>query len=116
MNGRFFAGRKLECGFWDGADYTHRESQVEQNERSEKFREWLEEGGSSSESEDDSGKEGTIPAPSGAVHAGRELPAMDDSNDDSDESDTEEDPPAAEAVHAGRVMPDLDDDDGDDDD
>ncbi|TDH65593.1 hypothetical protein CCR75_004947 [Bremia lactucae] len=48
MNGRFFAGRKLECGFWDGADYTHRESQNEELQRAEKFQEWLDDASSSS--------------------------------------------------------------------
>lgn len=117
MSGRFFAGRKLECGFWDGTDYTHHESKNEEKERAEKFQEWLD-GGSSSESEaeeeektteqhkvDDEGEE---------VHTGRELPALADDSDDSDvesNGDAEEstNPAGADEVHAGRVMPNLDD-------
>ncbi|CAH0478605.1 unnamed protein product [Peronospora belbahrii] len=51
MNGRFFAGRQLECKFWSGTDYTYRESKNEEKERADKFHEWLEEGSSSSDSE-----------------------------------------------------------------
>ena len=88
MNGRFFAGRKLECGFWDGTNYTHRESQKEENKRAEKFEEWLEEGSSSSESEADDedkrpGQEDKL-AQEEEVCAGRTLPPLADDSDDSD--------------------------------
>ncbi|KAJ0407894.1 hypothetical protein P43SY_009181 [Pythium insidiosum] len=98
MNGRFFAGRKLVSHFWDGADYTHRESKEEEKKRAEKFDEWLNEGSSSSE-EEDGGEE-------------------DDEGDD--EHDTQGDSAGHTHqdgdVHAGRVLPDLDtleDDDSD---
>uniref|UniRef100_K3WEI1 RRM domain-containing protein n=1 Tax=Globisporangium ultimum (strain ATCC 200006 / CBS 805.95 / DAOM BR144) TaxID=431595 RepID=K3WEI1_GLOUD len=124
MNGRFFAGRKLECSFWDGTDYTYRESKDEENERAEKFSEWLEQGSSSSEAEDESDDEDTADgkenvneigaAPSAAtVHAGRVMPDLDDDDEEDDSED--ENVPVAEAVHAGRVMPDLDDVDDDED-
>ncbi|KAF1327043.1 Rna-binding protein, partial [Globisporangium splendens] len=124
MNGRFFAGRKLECSFWDGTDYTYRESKDEEKERAEKFSEWLEQGSSSSEAEDESDGEGTADgktsidengdAPSAAtVHAGRVMPDLDDGDEEDDSED--EDVPVAEAVHVGRVMPDLDDVDDDED-
>ncbi|KAG1703828.1 hypothetical protein DVH05_006837 [Phytophthora capsici] len=112
MNGRFFAGRQLECGFWDGTDYTHRESTNEEKERADKFQEWLEDGSSSeSEAEEEKpgvGKEKAVSGGEG-VHLGREMP------DNSDDSDVESDGDAAEGgtgadeVHAGRAMPDLDD-------
>lgn len=136
MNGRFFAGRKLECSFWDGADYTYRESKDEEKERADKFSSWLEEGSSSSEAEeeDDDGdededdeKEGKREAESKqsehehgddaaaeSIHAGRTIPDSKDDEDDDEEEDDDE-APAADAIHAGRVMPDLDDSDGDED-
>ncbi|EGZ24321.1 hypothetical protein PHYSODRAFT_311360 [Phytophthora sojae] len=117
MNGRFFAGRKLECGFWDGTDYTHRESKTEEKERAEKFQEWLEEGSSSSESEAEEEEKKTEESAQGStgqeVHAGRELPPLGEDSDDSDvESNGEDDASSVvpgNEVHAGRVMPDLDD-------
>jgi hypothetical protein len=120
MNGRFFAGRKLECGFWDGTDYTYRESKTEQKQRSEQFEEWLEEGSASSDSEGE-GEENeedrsVATAEAQDVHAGREIPPLGDDSDDSDvESNGEDDtnPAAGDEVHAGRVMPDLDDLDDD---
>jgi hypothetical protein len=130
MNGRFFAGRKLECGFWDGTDYTHRESKTEEQERAEKFQAWLDGDGSSSEEEeeeeeedadeaeaDDSSKASSGQTDTAQVeeaHAERILPPLGDS-DDSDEEDDASPPPAGGAVHAGRVMPDLDALDDDDD-
>ena len=83
MNGRFFAGRKLECGFWDGTDYTHRESKIEERQRAEKFEEWLEEG-SSSESEDEVGSQDEKIIETEEVHDGREMPPLADESDDSD--------------------------------
>ncbi|OWZ24576.1 hypothetical protein PHMEG_000320 [Phytophthora megakarya] len=117
MNGRFFAGRKLECGFWDGTDYTHRESKNEEKERADKFEEWLEEGSSSSDSEaeEEIKTEQDQKSPEREeVHVGRELPHADDSDGSDVESngDVDEDnSPAANAneVHAVRLMPDLDD-------
>lgn len=127
MNGRFFAGRKLECSFWDGADYTYRESKDEAKERADKFSEWLEQGSSSSEAEEESdegekqdegeeSEDGNDAVPSAAtIHAGRVLPDSDDDEEDEDEDEEdEEDVPASDSVHAGRVMPDLDDDDDED--
>ncbi|KAG7384188.1 HIV Tat-specific factor 1 [Phytophthora pseudosyringae] len=123
MNGRFFAGRKLECGFWEGTDYTHRESKNEEKQRADKFQEWLDEGSSSSESEAEEEERKTEQiekAPEGKeVHTGREMPPLADDSDDSDvESNGDEDGennPAAggNEVHAGRNMPDLDDLDDD---
>ncbi|GMF25642.1 unnamed protein product [Phytophthora lilii] len=116
MDGRFFAGRKLECGFWDGTDYTHRESKNEEKERAEKFKEWLEEGSSSDSDSDEEKKNTAHDEPNCKVqdvHTGRELPPLDEDSDDSDvESNGDEDnnPVATDnEVHAGRVMPDLDD-------
>ncbi|KAL4160479.1 hypothetical protein PRNP1_001047 [Phytophthora ramorum] len=119
MNGRFFAGRKLECGFWDGTNYTHRESTTEEKERADKFQEWLEEGSSSSDSEgEEEAKEVEQPTKvetGGEAHAGRELPPLGDISDDSDvesNGDAAEDNNAAigaTEMHSGRVMPDLDD-------
>ncbi|GLE03006.1 hypothetical protein PINS_up011885 [Pythium insidiosum] len=87
MNGRFFAGRKLESHFWDGTDYTHRESKEEEKERAEKFDEWLNEGSSSSEEEEDAEEEeeetGDMERRQDAdVHAGRVLPDLDALDDD----------------------------------
>ncbi|CEG36499.1 rna-binding protein [Plasmopara halstedii] len=84
MNGRFFAGRKLECSFWDGTDYTHHESKHEEQQRAEKFQEWLEDA-SSSESEDENEEtkteeEGNV-VKSSEVHVGRKLPSITDDND-----------------------------------
>lgn len=142
MNGRFFAGRKLTCAFWDGTDYTYRESKDEEKERAEKFSEWLEQGSSSSEDDEDDASSGerdgeqrgdaAPPVTAGAtkpteteaskqvkdaaadntVHTGRVMPDSDDSDSDSDAPDEA----PSEAVHAGRVMPNLDDLDNDDDD
>ncbi|CAI5743594.1 unnamed protein product [Peronospora destructor] len=88
MNGRFFAGRKLECGFWDGTDYTHRESKNEEQERADKFQEWLEEGSSSSDSEanDEEQKTKQDEKPAGAkeVHSSRRIPRVTAGSDDSD--------------------------------
>ncbi|KAG6620129.1 rna-binding protein [Phytophthora cinnamomi] len=122
MNGRFFAGRKLECGFWDGTDYTHRESKTEEKERAEKFHEWLEEGSSSSESETEEEERKIDHSAPGSsveeVHASRELPPLGEDSDDSDvESNGDEDASpvfSGNEVHAGRVLPDLDDLDGED--
>ncbi|POM74184.1 Splicing factor U2AF-associated protein 2 [Phytophthora palmivora] len=121
MNGRFFAGRKLECGFWDGTDYTHRESKNEEKERADRFQEWLEEGSSSSDSEAEEGNNTETENKSteeAEVHAGREMPPPTDDGDDSDvESNGDADEvvnpdSSANEVHAGRVMPDFDDLDG----
>ncbi|ETN22172.1 hypothetical protein PPTG_02190 [Phytophthora nicotianae INRA-310] len=115
MNGRFFAGRKLECGFWDGTDYTHHESKNEEKERAEKFQEWLEEGSSSeSEAEHEEKTEQPKILDAGEAHTGREMPALADDSDDSDvesNGDAEEvnNPAGADELHAGRVMPNLDD-------
>ncbi|KAK1931989.1 HIV Tat-specific factor 1 [Phytophthora citrophthora] len=116
MNGRFFAGRKLECGFWDGTDYTHRESTNEEKERADKFKEWLEDGSSSSESEAEEEKPAAETErkvlEGKEVHLGREIPPLADNSDDSDvesNGDAEETLAGVEEVHAGRVMPDLDD-------
>jgi len=51
MNGRFYAGRALDCAFWDGkADYKHvRESDAQEEERIHSFGEWLEQSSSSDE-------------------------------------------------------------------
>ncbi|KAF4323158.1 hypothetical protein BBO99_00003416 [Phytophthora kernoviae] len=117
MNGRFFAGRKLECGFWDGTNYTHHESKNEEKERADKFKEWLEEGSSSSESEaeeDAKNPEQNASKDKGEqTHFGREDDDSDDSGVESDgDEDGDDTMPVAE-VHAGRVMPDLDDLDDD---
>ncbi|RLN87841.1 hypothetical protein BBJ28_00019659 [Nothophytophthora sp. Chile5] len=115
MNGRFFAGRKLECGFWDGTNYTHHESKHEEKERADKFKEWLEQSGSSSsESEEEEEEKANDEDLSQGerVHSGRELPPLDDDSDDSDvESNGDDEDPSAtgEEVHARRVMPNLDD-------
>ncbi|KAE9337533.1 hypothetical protein PF008_g12485 [Phytophthora fragariae] len=116
MNGRFFAGRKLECGFWDGTNYTHRESKTEEKERTEQFQEWLEEGSSSeSEAEEEEKKDDHSAQDSKGedVHAGRELPPLGEDTDDSDaENNGDEDINplvSGDEVHAGRVLPDLDD-------
>ncbi|KAL3672135.1 hypothetical protein V7S43_002798 [Phytophthora oleae] len=116
MNGRFFGGRQLECGFWDGTDYTHRESTNEEKVRVDKFQDWLEEGSSSSDSEAEEEKPGTeterkVPEPE-EVHLGREMPPLADNSDDSDvenDGNADEVPTGTNEVHAGRVMPDLDD-------
>lgn len=139
MNGRFFAGRKLECSFWDGTDYTHRESKDEEKERAERFSEWLEQGSSSSEEEEEEKPEGdntggvkparepvavvaaatssddTSGVTESAVHAGRVMPDSDQEEDSEEDEEVEKDAPASEEVHAGRVMPELDDLDDDDD-
>lgn len=131
MNGRFFAGRKLECSFWDGTDYTYRESKDEEKERADKFSAWLEGGSSSSEAEDSgdeddekdgkreeaskgSEKESEAGDAADSIHAGRAMPVSDGEQSDDEEED--EETPAADAIHAGRVMPDLDDSDDDEDD
>ncbi|GAB9475479.1 Rna-binding protein [Globisporangium polare] len=136
MNGRFFAGRKLECSFWDGTDYTYRESKDEEKERADKFSEWLEQGSSSSEEEsgdeEDEYKEkeskreeeskqseketDSVVVATESIHAGRAMPDSDgeESDDEEEDGDEEEAPPAGDAIHAGRVMPDLDDSDDDD--
>jgi hypothetical protein len=115
MNGRFFGGRKLECRFWDGTDYTHRESKQEQVERSEKFDEWLNEGSSSSEEEEEADEGAPKQPPTEeTVHAGRVLPNLDDEDDDEDGEEDNGSAVAGDEIHAGRVMPDLDD--GDDSD
>ncbi|RLN45564.1 hypothetical protein BBJ28_00003228 [Nothophytophthora sp. Chile5] len=115
MNGRFFAGRKLECGFWDGTNYTHHESKHEEKERADKFKEWLEQGGSSSSESEEEEEETTndeVLSQGERVHSGRELPPLDEDSDDSDvESNGDDEDPSVtgEEVHAGRVMPSLDD-------
>ncbi|TMW63484.1 hypothetical protein Poli38472_002425 [Pythium oligandrum] len=110
MNGRFFAGRKLECHFWDGADYTYRESKEEEQVRAEKFDEWLQ-GGSSSSEEDDEEDDTEEDGENGAeVHPGRHVP-----DEEEEEEEEEEEGAGNGEVHAGRVMPDLDDDDDDSD-
>lgn len=79
MNGRFFAGRKLECEFWDGTDYTHRESKQEEQQRTEKFQEWLEDASSSeSEAEDEETKTEQDGKSSKAeeMHVGRKVPPI----------------------------------------
>ncbi|KAG7390695.1 HIV Tat-specific factor 1 [Phytophthora boehmeriae] len=119
MNGRFFAGRKLVCGFWDGTNYTHHESKTEEKERADKFKEWLEEGSSSSESEaEEDGKKSEHNARKNrGEHSGRQLPSLDDDSDDSDmdtNGDADKDNTVVVAeVHAGRVMPGLDELDAD---
>ena len=54
MNGRFYAGRSLQCAFWDGkTDYKHvRESDEQEAKRIEEFGKWLEHSSSSEEEED----------------------------------------------------------------
>ena len=116
MNGRFFAGRKLECGFWDGTDYTHRESKNEEDKRAEKFQEWLEEGSSSSGSEVDDddkrpGQDGQPPHET-EVFAGRTLPPLVDDSDDSDvenNNDPGENKDSSHEVYANKATPSLDD-------
>nr|CCA23603.1 conserved hypothetical protein [Albugo laibachii Nc14]CCA24162.1 conserved hypothetical protein [Albugo laibachii Nc14] len=54
MDGRFFAGRKIDCQYWDGEDYTHRESKSEEQNRAASFDEWLEGGSSPSDEEEES--------------------------------------------------------------
>uniref|UniRef100_M4BDH3 RRM domain-containing protein n=1 Tax=Hyaloperonospora arabidopsidis (strain Emoy2) TaxID=559515 RepID=M4BDH3_HYAAE len=116
MNGRFFAGRKLECGFWDGTDYTHRESENEEDKRAEKFQEWLEEGSSSSGSEVDDddkrpGQDGQPPHET-EVFAGRTLPPLVDDSDDSDvenNNDPGENKDSSHEVYANKATPSLDD-------
>jgi HIV Tat-specific factor 1 len=80
MNGRFFAGRKLTCNYWDGTNYTYRESKEEEQKRAEEFNQWLE--GFSSSSDEESEEE---------------------------EEKDDENIPSAEEVHTGRVMPALED-------
>ncbi|CAH0492849.1 unnamed protein product [Peronospora farinosa] len=115
MNGRFFAGRKLECGFWDGTDYTHRESTNEEKERADKFQEWLEEGSSSSDSEandEKQMKQDEIAAGEKEARNGREIPCVADGSDDRDvksNDDVDEHEDLAIEVHMDRVMPDPDD-------
>lgn len=53
MKGRFFAGRKIDCQYWDGEDYTHRESKVDEQNRAASFDEWLEGGSSPSDDEEE---------------------------------------------------------------
>lgn len=115
MKGRFFAGRKLECGFWDGTDYTHRESKNEEKERVDKFQEWLEEGSSSSDSEandEEQTKQNEKPARGNEVHSGRDIPRAADGSDDSDlknNDDANYHEDMAIEVHTDRVMPNLGD-------
>uniref|UniRef100_A0AAV1UI01 RRM domain-containing protein n=1 Tax=Peronospora matthiolae TaxID=2874970 RepID=A0AAV1UI01_9STRA len=116
MNGRFFAGRKLECGFWDGTDYTHRESKNEEDKRAGKFQEWLEEGSSSSGSEVDDddkrpGQDGQPPHETQAF-AGRTLPPLVDDSDDSDvenSNDPEEIKDSSHVAYVNKATPSLDD-------
>ncbi|OQR83166.1 hypothetical protein ACHHYP_15015 [Achlya hypogyna] len=111
MHGRFFGGRKIDCAYWDGTNYTVKETKDEEVKRTEEFGAWLEEGSSS---EDDTDDDEVPPArphtgralpdsdddePSTAVHTGRVLPPMDDDSDDDKTT-----------VHAGRVLPPMDDD------
>lgn len=44
MNGRFYAGQKIECEYFDGTDYTKftQENPEEEEKRLESFAEWLE--------------------------------------------------------------------------
>ncbi|KAI9923025.1 hypothetical protein PsorP6_001966 [Peronosclerospora sorghi] len=117
MNGRFFAGRKLECGFWDGTDYTHHESKDEEKERAVKFQEWLDEGSSSSDSEAENEEQTLEPderAGNGnGFHARRACPAVTADRSVSNR-DANDKPHRIDEVHAGRIMPDLDAVDSDD--
>ncbi|KAH9101527.1 hypothetical protein AeMF1_021750 [Aphanomyces euteiches] len=103
MHGRWFAGRKIECTYWDGTSYAAKESVEEEAERTEAFGQWLEEGSSSDESEEDE------EAPPARAHTGRVLPPMDDDDDNEDGGDRND----GNQVHAGRILPDMDDDDDD---
>ncbi|RHY31766.1 hypothetical protein DYB32_003175 [Aphanomyces invadans] len=96
MNKRWFAGQRIECGYWDGTNYVIKESEVEEAARTEAFGQWLEEGSSSDESDHDDD--------TGHIHAGRRV--LPDSDDDDDQVPTR----SGNQVHAGRVLPDLDDD------
>ena len=43
MNGRFFAGKKLEADYYDGfTNYTVKESEEDEKQRIEDFGAWLE--------------------------------------------------------------------------
>ncbi|KDO27258.1 hypothetical protein SPRG_07507 [Saprolegnia parasitica CBS 223.65] len=102
MHGRFFSGRKIECAYWDGTNYTVRESQDEEIKRTEEFGAWLEEGSSSDDDDDDDeGSDQENAAPPARPHAGRVLPDSDDEDD-------------AMPMHAGRVLPPMEDEDEDD--
>ncbi|TYZ63806.1 hypothetical protein PybrP1_007338 [[Pythium] brassicae (nom. inval.)] len=109
MNGRFFAGRRLECSFWDGTDYTYRESKDEEKERADKFSEWLEQGSSSSEEEDGEEEDDDDDEPAGSAEAARKPPSLEAALAASSAADSGASAAAeSEAVHAGRVMPNLD--------
>jgi hypothetical protein len=59
MDGRFFAGRKLVCTYWDGeTDYTHKDSQEDEAKRLNEFGDWLEQ--QSSEDEGDAEDEPVV--------------------------------------------------------
>ncbi|OQS06164.1 hypothetical protein THRCLA_01776 [Thraustotheca clavata] len=95
MHGRFFGGKKIECEYWDGTNYSVRESTQEEIKRTEEFGAWLEEGSSSEDDENDDDA-----PPQRQPHAGRVLPDSDDEDDNTQSN---------EQVHAGRVLPDMDD-------
>jgi HIV Tat-specific factor 1 len=43
MNGRFFAGKRIICGYWDGVeDFKEKEDESEAEKREEEFGKWIE--------------------------------------------------------------------------
>ena len=43
MNGRFFAGKRIICGYWDGVeDFKEKEDESEASKREEEFGKWIE--------------------------------------------------------------------------
>ena len=42
MNGRFFGGKKILCGYWDGVEeFKEKEDEVDAVKREEEFGKWL---------------------------------------------------------------------------